>query len=145
MKNNRPVLDLPFVSKLLEKVIHVHVQAIFDSKGLMPKLQSVYRCYHSSDEGFNDLLQAMNRGQMSALCLLDLTAAFDTVDPACCTASLDSSVGCDWFRCCVVLSDSLSSCAPSHNDQFWVRCVHRQPSMFANLEQCVLHVFADDT
>jgi len=26
-----------------------------------------------------------------------------------------------------------------------VHCVHRQPSMFANLKQCVLHVFADDT
>ena len=49
----------------------------------MPKTQSSYRKYHSTEMAvtrvYNDLLRAADRGQVSALCLLDLTAAFDTV------------------------------------------------------------------
>jgi len=46
--------------------------------------QSAYRRFHSTEtevtKVYNDLLLAADKGQMSALCLLDLTAAFDTVD-----------------------------------------------------------------
>lgn len=80
LKNYRPVSNLPFMSKLLEKVVHVRIQAFLDNNGSMTKMQSIYRRFHSTETAvtkvFNDLLL----GQMSALCLLDLTAAFDTVD-----------------------------------------------------------------
>jgi len=42
----------------------------------MPKMQSVYRQFHSTETAatkvFNDLLLAADGGKMSALCLLDL-------------------------------------------------------------------------
>jgi len=50
----------------------------------MPKTQSAYRRFHSTETAdtktYNDLLFAADGGQMSGLCLLDLTAAFDTVN-----------------------------------------------------------------
>ena len=47
-------------------------------------LASAYRQFHSTEtevlKVYNDLLLAADSGQVLALCLLDLTAAFDTVD-----------------------------------------------------------------
>jgi len=47
-------------------------------------MQSVYRRFHSTETAvtkvYNDLLLAADVGQVSVLCLVDLTAAFDTVD-----------------------------------------------------------------
>jgi len=84
LKNFRPVSNLSFISKLLEKIVQTRIQAFFDSNGLMPKMQSAYRRFHSTETAvtkvFSDLLLAADNGQMLALCLLDLTAAFDTVD-----------------------------------------------------------------
>ena len=52
---------------------------------------------------FNDLLLAADGGQMSALCLLDLTAAFDTVDHELLLHRLERQFGLcgivlEWFR-----------------------------------------------
>ena len=75
-KSFRPVSNLPFLSKLLE----ARLQAFLESNRLMPKTQSAYRKYHSTETAvttvYNDLLLAADRGQVSALCLLDLTAAY---------------------------------------------------------------------
>ena len=64
--------------------MQVRLQAFLDSNNLMPSTQSAYRQFHSTETAimkvYNDLLFAADNGQVSALCLLDLTAAFDTVD-----------------------------------------------------------------
>ena len=50
----------------------------------MPCSQSAYRQFHSTETAvtkvYNDMLLAADSGQVTAVCLLDLTAAFDTVD-----------------------------------------------------------------
>ena len=80
---------------LLEKIVQTRVQAFFDSNGLMLRMQSAYRQFHSTEtKVFSDLLVAADIGQMSAVCLLDLTAAFDTVVHDCCYSGLNASLGC---------------------------------------------------
>ena len=79
LKNFRPVSNLSFLSKLLERVVQVRLQVLLDDNDMLPASQSAYRQYHST-ETYNDMLLAADSGQVSALCLLDLTAAFDTVD-----------------------------------------------------------------
>jgi len=65
-------------------VVQARLRAHLDGSSLLPGWQSAYRRLHSKETAvtkvFNDLLVAVDRVQMSALCLLDLPSAFDTVD-----------------------------------------------------------------
>jgi len=84
LKNYRPISNLSFLSKLLESAVQKRLQSFLDQTGGLPKQQSAYRRWHSTETAllriYNDLLQAADRGEVSALCMLDLSAAFDSVD-----------------------------------------------------------------
>jgi len=84
LKNYRLVSNLPFLSKLLERVVQTQLQGFLTAHSMMPIHQSAYRQHHSTEtvllKLFCDLQQGKDRGQVSALCLLDLKAVFDTVD-----------------------------------------------------------------
>ena len=75
-KNYRQVSNLPFLSKLLERLVHNRLQAFLDSNDLLPRSQSAYRQFHSTETAvtkvYNDMLLASNSGQVTALCLPDL-------------------------------------------------------------------------
>jgi len=74
LKNYRPVSNLPFLSKLLEKVVQNQLQHHLISNDTMPKFQSAYRQFHSTEtvvnKLVNDLLLAADHGQVSALIAL---------------------------------------------------------------------------
>ena len=69
---------------MLEKVVLAQEFSHLNSHKLTSHFQSAYRLGHSTEIALlkvaNDLLTAMDTGKVSVLTLLDLSAAFDTVD-----------------------------------------------------------------
>ena len=83
-KNFRPVTNLPFVSKLIEKSVAVQLVQYIDDNNFDEKLQSAYKKLHSTETALlrihDDILRTVDRGCTVVSLLLDLSAAFDTVD-----------------------------------------------------------------
>jgi len=63
----------------------------------MPDLQSAYRVNHSIETAvlrvLSDILDALDRGHFAVLTLLDISAAFDTVDHATLLCRLQTTYG----------------------------------------------------
>ena len=80
----RPISNLSVISKTIERLVNNRLSAHMDSQALLPSTQSAYRKYHSTETSLvrihNDIVSAIDQGQVAALVLLDLSAAFDTVD-----------------------------------------------------------------
>ena len=83
-KNFRPVSSLPFVSKFIEKSVAVQLVKYIDDNNLDEKLQSAYKKMHSTETALlrvhDDILCTVDRGSTVVLLLLDISAAFYTVD-----------------------------------------------------------------
>ena len=84
LKNFRPISNLPFLSKVLEKAASKQLLHHKDTKNLREKNQSAYRKYHSTETALvriqHDLLQALDKKHCVFMIMLDLSAAFDTVN-----------------------------------------------------------------
>jgi len=70
LKNFRPVSNLSFLSKLLQRVVQIRLQVFLDSSNMMPPMQSAYRRYYSTETAvtkvnYNDLLLAADAGHTS--------------------------------------------------------------------------------
>ena len=80
----RPVSNLSFTSKLLEKVVSQQLAKHLHENELMEPLQSAYRKAHSTETALlkvmTDIRLAIGRREVVAMALLDLSAAFDTVN-----------------------------------------------------------------
>ena len=84
LKNYRPISNLLFVSKLIERVIDIRLQEHLEANNLNHDKQYGYKKFHSTEmllnKVFDNLLQSCDKKIPSVMLLLDLSAAFDTVD-----------------------------------------------------------------
>ena len=83
-KNYRPVTNLQFVGKLIERVVKKRLDEHMEKHELDSDFEHGYKEGHSTEtlllKAVNDLLMSCDAGLPSVLMLLDLSAAFDTVD-----------------------------------------------------------------
>ena len=83
-KNYRPVSNLTFMSKIVERLVCQQLVSYLELNQLLPKHQSAYRKFHSTETAVlklvSDILLAADGAEVTLLGLLDLSAAFDTVD-----------------------------------------------------------------
>ena len=86
LSNYRPVSNLSFLSKLIERAALDQLVSFIDTNNIVPSLQSAYRKHHSVESALcrihNDLVLSICEGKPCLLVLLDLSAAFDTIDHA---------------------------------------------------------------
>ena len=107
LKNYRPVSNLPFLSKIIEKAVACQLNDHISRNNLLEKHQSAYRKCHNTETALikisNDLLISADNKNVSILALLDLSAAFDTLDHSILLNRLRDSFGLDgtvlqWFQ-----------------------------------------------
>ena len=84
MASYRPVSNLNYISKLLEKVVYNQLEAHVSVHNLLPSSQSAYRKHFSTETSLlklsNDILHNLDKKRCTLLVTLDISAAFDTVE-----------------------------------------------------------------
>ena len=105
--NFRPISSLQFLAKSVEKVVANRVLNHLFTNDLEERFQSAYKMYHSCETALvqieNDILQLVDSNCSVVLLLLDLSAAFDTVDHQILLSRLSTRFGIKrdalaWFK-----------------------------------------------
>ena len=107
LNSYRPISNLTFVGKLIEKVVCNQLIQHMESNRLLDPFQSAYRPKHSVESALvkvkNDIMFALNSDRVVLMVLLDLSAAFDTIDHDTFISRLSSRIGVrsvvlSWFK-----------------------------------------------
>ncbi|KAL5272394.1 hypothetical protein ACHWQZ_G000556 [Mnemiopsis leidyi] len=106
-KNYHPISNLTFLSKVIEKCVQKELSAYLEANNLHASHQSGYRANHSCETAtlkiYNDLLCLSDSKNKVVHLLLDLSAAFDTVNHNILISKLKNEFGLkgevlDWFK-----------------------------------------------
>ena len=127
-QNYRPIANLSFLSKTLERLVSLQLLPYLEQSGLLPPRQSGFRAHHSTETALlsllSDIYSAMDKSHVTLLALFDASSAFDMVDHDILLHRLEISFGLSglpllWFRSyltdrtqMVILGDSRTSWVP---------------------------------
>ena len=107
LKNYRPVSNLSYISKLLERVVVKRLTDYMTGNNLHKHLQSAYKPGHSTETALvkvqNDILTSIDQHGMVILVMLDLSVAFDTIDHDILFSRMENTLGITgqalaWFK-----------------------------------------------
>ena len=105
LSNYRPISHLSFLSKLTERSVKLRLTHHLSSNDLLNSFQSAYTKYHSTESTllsvYDHIIKAMSQQKITALCLLDLSAAFDTIYHSILTHRLSSWFGLKGIVLCL--------------------------------------------
>ena len=84
LSSYRPVSNLPFIAKIMEKVVSTRIDEYLSLNNLHDIDQTAYKKFNSTETALtaiqNDILINMDQGKATVLVMLDMSAAYDTVD-----------------------------------------------------------------
>ena len=84
MKIYHPVSNLPFISRLIEKIAVRCIEEHSQHNDIIDSYQSGYHRGYSTETAllkmYSDIAEGIDEGSMTALIMLNLTAAFDVTD-----------------------------------------------------------------
>ena len=169
LSNYRPISNLSFLSKIIEKCVSLQLVKFLEDNSLLSKFQSGYQKHHSCETAttriHNDILVTIDKRSKVVLLLLDPSAAFDTVNHQRLLKKLQyfygiKGVTLEWIRS-YLQSRSFSvkvkdSCSPETVLEVGVpQGSILGPLLFilytkdleniANRHNCKIHLYADDT
>ena len=82
--NYRPITNIPYLAKLLERIVVRQLMNYLVENDLYASFQSAYRQFYSTETAMlrvlNDVLRIIDNRSEVVLVLLDMSSAFDTID-----------------------------------------------------------------
>ena len=122
LSSYRPVSNIRFVAKLIEKAAATQLKHHMSLHNLEEPYQSAYKKHNSTETALlkvkDDILKAMDKSHIVFMVLLDLSAAFDTIDHGVLLKRMKTDLGISgtalqWFES--YLSDRQSRVSITNN------------------------------
>ena len=102
LQSYRPISNIPFLSKIMEKLVDEQITDYLKNNNLQEVFQSGYKANHSVETTLlsmlNDVYVSKEKNKVTMLILIDLSAAFDTIDHTILFHMLENRLNFQWLK-----------------------------------------------